>query len=126
WAPGRGWPVIAGMVVLTSPLAPEVVAWCAGVFDATSTTFILAAVLIARRYDLRASAADRMLLAALSLGGLLSKETAAIGPVLIVIDAWVRGSISKRLARDLLIITAGIGLIATARFFSVITPAMPP
>jgi len=126
WVPGLWWPILAGLVVLNSPLAPEAVAWGAGVFDVASTTCLLSAVLVARRYDGRTPLKTRVLLVALVLSALLCKETAAIGPILVGIDAWVRKSISKRLIQDLLLTATVIGMVMGARVYWQGSPVLPP
>ena len=126
WVPGHWWPILAGLVVLTAPLAPEAVAWGAGVFDVASTTCLLSAVLVARRYDGRPPLKTRILLVALVLSALLCKETAAIGPILVGIDAWVRQSISKRLIQDLLLTATIIGMVMGVRVYWQGSPVLPP
>jgi hypothetical protein len=126
WIQGRWLPILAGVVVLTSPLAPEAVAWGAGVFDVASTTLLLSAVLVARRYESQPTLGTRILLLVLVLAALLCKETAAIGPVLVGVDAWVRKAISKRLIQDLVLIAIGVGLIMGARMYWQGSPALPP
>lgn len=126
WVPGRWWPAIAGMLFLISPLAPEAVAWSAGVFDLAATAFVLLSVLVARRYDGTPTVRTLLVMSALSLAALLSKETAAIGPLLIATDAWVRKSFSKRLIRDLLLITTVLAAVMMLRIWLQGTPALPP
>jgi len=126
WTPGRWWPTLAGLLVLTSPLAPEAVAWGAGVFDVMSTTFVLLAVLIARRYEIQPSLGNRLLLWSLCAGALLSKETAAITPILIALDGWMRGSITKRLMNDLIFIGVAVVFFGAARLYSNPWPMTPP
>lgn len=126
WIEGRWWPALAGVVFLIWPLAPEAVVWGAGVFDVTSTTLLLSAIVVARRYDDEPAFAIRILMAVLVLAALLCKETAAIGPLLIGIDARMRRALSKRLIQDLLLIAVVIGLIMGARMHWLGSPALPP
>ena len=90
WIKGRWWPILSGVVVLTSPLAPEAVAWSAGVFDVASATLLLSAVLVARQYDSQPALGTRILLSVLVLTALLCKRQRQ--SVLVGIDAWVRRS----------------------------------
>ena len=115
----------AGLVVLTSPLGPEAVAWCAGVFDLASTGLILSAVLVARRYDAGARIGDRILLLVISVAALLSKETAVVCPVLIAIDAWVRKSLPGRLRHDLVGISGVVSVFAIVRLAPILGLTAP-
>jgi len=108
WVPGRWWPGLAAILVLAAPLGPEAVAWCAGTFDLFATAFMLSAVLIARRPH--TGWPDRIQLLATTIGALLSKETAVVLPLLLVIDAAVRRSVSRRWAID----TVGVASVAVA------------
>jgi hypothetical protein len=93
WVPGRWWPTAAAVLVLVAPLGPEAVAWCAGTFDLFATAFVLWAVLIARRSD--PGLRHRIQLIAVSLAALLSKETAVVLPLLLVVDALARRTFSR-------------------------------
>jgi hypothetical protein len=115
WIERRSWFVIAGGLMLASPLAPEAVVWCSGVFDVFATTVLLAAVLAARRYASATRAPDRLAFIALAVFALLSKETAAVLPFLVAIDAWVRKTLPKTLAVDLAALTIAIAAISVAR-----------
>jgi hypothetical protein len=44
WVEDRRWALLAGLVMLTAPLAPEAVAWSSGVFDLMATFFVLTAI----------------------------------------------------------------------------------
>ena len=57
-----GAAVAGGLLVLTAPLAPEAVVWNAGVFDLSMTTVLLAAALVARRYEASAPPSRRLAL----------------------------------------------------------------
>ena len=127
WVRGRWWAVWGGLIVLTAPLAPEAVAWCAGVFDLLATALILTAVLVARRYDAGPRRRDRALLILLSVSALLSKETAAVAPLLIGIDAWARGALRRRLIQDLVVagaVSVVAGAIRLVSHFGLTTPSI--
>lgn len=125
WTLERDWGVLAGLVMLTMPLDPEAVAWCSGVFDVMATTFILAAVLLARKYDGSPPVATRWSLVAVSILALLCKETAAVLPVLLLLDAWIRKKFSRTLLVDAAVLLAVMGAIGAARLalrFGVTSP----
>jgi hypothetical protein len=125
WTLERDWGVLAGLVMLTMPLAPEAVAWCSGVFDVMATTFIMAAVLLARKYDESPSIATRFSLVALSILALVCKETAAVLPALLLLDAWIRRKFSRTLLADAGILFAVMGTFGAVRLalrFGVTSP----
>lgn len=116
WVPDRRWVVLSGLLVLCAPLAPEAVAWCSGIFDVSAAAFVLGAMVIAKRYRLpRPSALARVAFILVSLGAVLCKETAAIGPLLVLLVAWVNGRASKALLIDSAIVVVAIGLYAGLR-----------
>jgi hypothetical protein len=104
WVPGRWWPTIASWLFLAAPLGPEAVAWCAGTFDLFATMWMLCAVLVARRPT--PTLRDRALLVAASIAALLSKETAVMLPVLLVIDGAIRRSLTRRSVFAIAMVTA--------------------
>ena len=106
WAPGRSWAALAGLLTLSAPLAPEVVAWCAGFFDVLAATLVLACVLTAQSYDASTPAFTRVQFLALGVAAVFSKETAAIVVVLVAANAWRRRSLPRALALDLAALTA--------------------
>lgn len=119
WLRDRWWTLMAGFTVLASPLAPEAVVWCSGVFDLSSTVLILAAILVARRYANPATPATRILFITVCIAALLSKETAAVIPLLVLIDSWiVRRSLPKRLLVDLVIVGGSVAVFAVMRLTS--------
>ena len=119
WVRGRWWSLAAGGMVLVSPLAPEAVAWCAGVFDLSATALILAAILISRRYGNQTTTATRILFVTISLAALLSKETAVVVPVLVLIDSLtVRRSLPRHLVVDLLVLSGTVAVLAGMRLTS--------
>lgn len=127
WISGRNWSLLAGLVLLTMPLAPEAVAWCTGVFDVMATTFVLGAVLTARRYQNSPTVWTRFSLIGLSIIALLCKETAAIVPLLVLLDAWVRRKFSRRLLLDVSVVLAVMVVVSLVRLtvrFGVTTPRM--
>jgi hypothetical protein len=109
--------------VLTFPLVSNAVAWCSAVFDVSATALVLMCVLTARRYARdRASAFVRVLLVVIGLAAFLSKETAAVTPLLVGLDAFAVAAVTPTLAIDLLglsTIIGGIGLIRAAGAFAV-------
>ena len=127
WIGDRGWRLAAGLVMVTMPLAPEAVAWCSGVFDVMATTLVLAAVLTARRYGDMPSMATRISFVAIGLLALVSKETAAILPILVLLDAWVRRAFSRKLLQDTLAFFAILAVISVIRLslrFGVTAPSI--
>ena len=116
WIPGRQSALAGGLLLLSAPLAPEAVAWCSGIFDVSATTCILSAVLVATRYaTLRPLLLTRFSLAGLCLAAVLSKETAAIAPLLIFLYAWSSGRLSRTLLIDLAIVLTVIGVYGGLR-----------
>ena len=108
WAPGRSWAALAGLLMLSAPLAPEVVAWCAGFFDVLAATLVLACVLMAQSYDSNTRALTRLQFLGLGVAAVFSKETAAIVVVLVAANAWRRRSLPRALALDLAALTVVI------------------
>jgi hypothetical protein len=108
WAPRRSWAALAGLLMLSAPLAPEVVAWCAGFFDVLAATLVLACVLTAQSYDSSTRALVRLQFLAFGVAAVLSKETAAIVVVLVAANAWRRRSLPRALGWDLAALTAVI------------------
>jgi hypothetical protein len=100
YVPTRGAALLAGFVVLTFPLNPEAVVWASGVFDVMATTWVALALLIAREYGLSPSIGRRIALYGCGVGALLSKETAAVLPALLILDMWAAGSRSRTLLTD--------------------------
>ena len=122
WVQDHRWSLLAGLLVLTAPLAPEAVVWLSGVFDLLATTFVLTCILIARRYDDHPSVTTRLLFVGVGIAAVASKETAAIAGGLVLLDAWVRNARSRPLLVDagILIVTVGIfGLVRLGLAFGV-------
>jgi hypothetical protein len=118
WVQDRKWSLLAGLLVLTAPLAPEAVAWCSGVFDLFATSLVLTCVLVARRYEDHPSMATRIQFVAVGIGALASKETAAIAVGLVLAEAWSRDAISRRLLVDTGILVGIVGVFSLARLTS--------
>jgi hypothetical protein len=95
WGLGRRWGGLAGLLVLAAPLGPEAVAWCSGTFDLFAAASLIGAVLVARR-DV-APLWSHIVFVVLAIAAVLSKETAVVLPLLLVLDAWIRTTISKPL-----------------------------
>jgi hypothetical protein len=109
----RSAAVLAGLVVVTFPLNLEAVVWASGVFDVMATTWVTIAVLIAREYGSTPSRGRRFSLIGCGVAALLSKETAAILPVLIVLDIWAIGNRSRTLLVDvsgMIVLNAAVGV----------------
>lgn len=105
---------MCGLVVLTFPATVEAVAWSSGIFDVSSTLLILAAALVARRYDDTTVPATRVALWGAVLLALLCKETAAVAPLLLLLDAWARGRVPRALAIDclgLMVVLGSVGIL---------------
>jgi hypothetical protein len=115
WVQDRRWIICAGLLFLVSPLAPEAVAWCSGVFDVMATMFVLLMVIVGRRYDERPDWGSRCALYACAAGAVLSKETGAIGGALVLVDAWARGRVSRPLIRDIGVLFGLIGVFSALR-----------
>ncbi|HEV3059953.1 MAG TPA: hypothetical protein VGY48_17020 [Vicinamibacterales bacterium] len=108
---GQLLPALVGGLLLTFPLGTEAVVWCSGVFDVLATALVLGCVLASRGYDLAPTIGRRCGFFALGLAALLSKETAAVVGVLVLLDAWLRRSRNRAL-----IVDAGMLVVAAAVF----------
>jgi hypothetical protein len=116
--PDRVWPTIAGLIVLTLPLGPEAVSWCAGIFDVLATTIVCGAVLVARGYNGQSGNGRRAALLGLSLAGLLTKETAAVLPALVMLDIQARRAWSRKVAIDISLMVIAATIFAGLRLSS--------
>jgi len=119
WAPDPRWAVAGGLLVLTAPLNIEAVVWCSGVFDLLATSLILVCVLVAREYDDRPRLATRLQFVLVAVAALASKETAAIAPALVLVDAYVRRAMSRKLLVDVSILIGIVGAFSAWRLASV-------
>ena len=126
WVQGRTWSVLAGLVMLTAPLAPEAVAWLSGVFDLLATTLVLTCILIARRYGNRTPMATRIQFLAAGLAAVASKETAAVAGGLVLLDAWARERRPRQLLVDTGILIATVGVFGLTRLGAAFGIAGPP
>ena len=116
----------AGLLMLVAPLAPEAVAWSAGVFDVMATTLVLAVVLIGRQYAGDPSFAKRASFLSVALLALLAKETAAVVPLLVLLDAWVRKQFPRKLLQDTALLFAIVGVIGIVRLTARFGMTAPP
>ena len=109
--------MLVGATVLTMPAAVEPVVWCSGMFDVMVTTFVLLSLLAARRYEAE-GVKPRITLFTWIVAALLTKETAVVAPLLILLDAWSRQVRTRRLYKDLsllLVATTVIGVFRLSR-----------
>lgn len=119
WAPDSRWAFAGGLLVLTAPLNIEAVVWCSGVFDLLATSLILVCILIARQYDDHPPVATRFQFVAVGIAALASKETAAIGAALVLVDAFVRRAISRKLLLDTSVLLGLVAVFSVWRIASV-------
>jgi len=126
WTRNRTWSVLAGLLVLTAPLAPEAVVWLSGVFDVLAATLVLTCILIARRYERHLSPATRIQFVAVGIAAAGSKETAAVAVGLVLIDAWARRVVSRTLLIDTGILAAIVGVFGFIRLASAFGLVRPP
>ncbi len=116
---GRFWSLFATVWMVVQPSAVETVAWASGVQDLLMTVSVLGAVLLAA-----SSVGFRsVLVVALLIAALLSKETAVAAPALIAVF-WMAGS--RRAAqqhwRDVLLAAATVAAYVTLRVFVAAPP----
>jgi hypothetical protein len=125
WVRHRGWAVLAGSLFLVSSAGSEAVAWCSGVFDVLATTLVLTCALLGRQYRNARSPAVRVLFFLVAIGALGSKETAAVAGILVLIDAWICGTVSRSVVVDssaLIVASAAYGMIRRWTFPNAVTP----
>lgn len=82
------------------------------------TTWILGAILIARKYGTSPSVSRRLALFACGVTGLLSKETAAVLPFLIMADMWATSRRSRALVIDACVLLAFAATVGVVRLAS--------
>jgi hypothetical protein len=121
WVPSMSWAATAGLLVLAAPLAPEAVAWASGIFDVSAAALVLTSILVARRYrtDDVMSWGTRARFVAISFAAVLCKETAAVGPVLVLLVTRFGAAQTARrslLVRDAIGVAAAVVLFGGARF----------
>jgi hypothetical protein len=117
WVP-RAWSVCASLVVLTAPLGPEAVAWCSGVFDVLAMLFVLLSILVARSYEDNHTPLTRVGFLSLTVAAVASKETAAVGVAMVLVDAFVRRALSRELCTDVAVLVSVIALFSLVRLAS--------
>lgn len=117
--------MIAGLLVLTFPAHVEAVAWVSGVFDVTSTGLTLLALLAARQLTWPVMT-RRVAVSGLALAALLCKETALVTPLLVLLDQWALGRLSRRVLADVATLVALIVAVGVLRFASVPPPVEEP
>jgi hypothetical protein len=105
----------AGLLMVVMPLAPEAVVWSAGVFDVMATMLALTVILVARRYINGPSFKLRVSFVAVGVLALLAKETAAVVPLLVVVDGWVRKKFPRPLLLDTAVLVVVVGIVAAIR-----------
>jgi hypothetical protein len=100
WAPVRTAPFLAGALLIAMPLGSEPVTWASGVFDLSATALVLCFVLIGRLHDGSPTGLQRAAFVGAGILALAAKETAAIGSLLVLTDAWIRNNLNRRLLAD--------------------------
>ncbi len=115
WVRTPVWSVVAGALMLTAPLAAEAVAWGSGVFDLSATTLVLTAVLLARSYGGAPRTGQRALFIAAGMLALTAKETAAVAGALVLVDAFARRALNRRLLVDTGVLLTLAGLFSIVR-----------
>lgn len=105
WLTTRTDALLAGACVMVTPLGPEAVAWCAGLFDVAATSMTLVLILVARDYA-SASLRRRSVFVVVALVAIGCKETAIVAPVLVLLDAWVARRLNPRIIADAVGVTA--------------------
>ena len=119
--------ILAGTLLLVTPLGPEAVAWNSGVFDLTASALMLTAVAVARGYGDGHTASRRRLLLVLAAGGaFLCKETAVVIGPLIALDALVRKLRSRQLYVDAIATTLVMVGVIGLRLLYVASAAKQP
>ncbi len=103
---------LAGMLVLSSPLAPEAVGWIAGGFDVFTATLLLVSILLFVEYDAFAPLWRRALFLFVGVAAIGSKEWAIVIPLLALAAAWSAG---RRWTRQQ-ILDAGVMMCMAALF----------
>jgi hypothetical protein len=100
WTKGRTAPLLAGGLMIAMPLGSEPVAWAAGIFDLSATALLLSFALIGRSYGGAPTRLQRAAFIGVGILALGAKETAAIGTLLVLTDAWIRRSLNRPLLVD--------------------------
>ncbi len=110
WIGDRRLAVLAGLLLLVSPLSPEAVAWCSGVFDVSTTTFVLLLVLVARTDRAARTVWFSATFLLVAVAAVLSKETGAVAIAFVALDYWVRRRLPDAPRKELVIVAAVAGL----------------
>lgn len=119
WTPEPGVANLAGALFLTSPIAVEPVVWASGIFDVMATTLALSLILVARRYTSSTPPSIRLTFFSIGVLALASKETAAVAPILVLVDSWVLRRLDQAgLRRDAFALSLVMALYGAARLFS--------
>jgi hypothetical protein len=113
WTKDRTAPLLAGWLLIAMPLGSEPVVWAAGVFDLSATALLLGFALIGRSYGGPPARLQRAAFIGVGILALGAKETAAIGTLLVLTDAWTRGSLTRTLLIDTgIVFTVSAGFAA--------------
>jgi hypothetical protein len=111
--------------MLTAPLAAEPVIWCSGVFDLSATTLILSCVVLGRQYDGNPTWSRRVSFIVIGLAALAAKETAAIAGLLVLVDAFARSKLNRKLLVDIGILIGLVGIVSLIRLVLAYGPTTP-
>src|SRR5262249_30896417 len=109
-----GW--VAGLLMLIFPAAVEAVVWTSGMFDLAATTFVLLAILAARKFTNTGAPQWRVATMAACVAAGLCKETGVVAPALIAVDAWTRRQFKGPLRYDVAILLLLGGVYGAFRF----------
>lgn len=123
---GLGLAALAALLFLASPIDVEAVTWPSAIFDVAATTFTLLAILAARAYVRAPTGALRLATFGSIGAGILCKETAVVAPVLVLLDAWSRGRVSRRQFMDCLGMSIVGVLYGASRMSAVDTSGITP
>jgi hypothetical protein len=124
FAPSAWVGLFAGGVFLTTPIGPEAVAWCSGIFDVLATTLLLLSLLCSRSYGSRPAVRTRILFVGLCVAALFTKETAAVAVGFVFADMLLTDRPRLRVI-DAAAIACGVtlfGVIRLTRTFGVTAP----
>lgn len=91
WVMRRSSQLLVGVFVLVSPIAAEPVVWTSGVFDVSSTLFVLLTLFVAGRHRETARVRHSVTVVVLALAAFATKESAIVLPALLIIHLWTAG-----------------------------------
>ncbi|HYN09230.1 MAG TPA: hypothetical protein VES67_17745 [Vicinamibacterales bacterium] len=97
---------LAGALMLALPLASEPVSWASGVFDLSMTALALLFVIRGRMYDDRVTLTQRVVFVVIGVCAMGAKETGVMACLLVLIDAWIRRKLDRRLLTDAVVVLA--------------------